>query len=596
MTAPEGPPTMPLGGRLAAKIAETVVRASLSAKAQSGGHTAGIAQTVLRDFTNHVADEIKSTMGPLWQRYADDEHTPEELRPTFQALATETGQAWGFIGGVATSTVLSGGLMDIIINEMAPLTHKVIALNPHGVLTISDAAQASVRGLNAGVDLDYDMAAQGLDAHRIEVVKNLSEARLTPFNIHDLMRRGIITTQEGARLFERLGMRPEDIAFMLELRHNPLSPEDAAAAWARSSLTAEQTDDYGRKAGITKEDMQILRDLAGVPPAPEDLLIAWRRRIITEKDVDRGLIQGPIRNEWLPVIKSLQWQPLPVVEAANAVNQGHLTYAKALEISLVNGVKEEDFKVIVSNAGRPPGPQEALEWINRGYITEQDFREIFLESTIKNKYIDLYLKSRWQEMPPGTIRLMVRRGALTREQGLERLHARGYRPEDAEVIMNGATAEKTDKSRDLTVAQVLELRTDGLITDEDTLSMLEVAGYEADEALWITQLADIRRVSAYVRAAVSRTKASYIAGLLDETTAGGVLDQLGLPADFKDMAFQLWDLERSTVTKGLTTTQIVTAIKKGFMTLDDGMRRLEGQGYATEDAQILLLIGGAVKS
>lgn len=587
---------MPLGGRLAAKIAETVVRASLSAKAQSGGHTAGVAQTVLRDFTNHVSDEIRSTMGPLWQRFAQDEHTPEELRPTFQALATETGQAWGFIGGLATSTVLGGGLMDIIINELNPLTHKVISLNPHGVLTISDAAAASVKNLNHNVDLDFDMAAQGLDANRIQVVKNLAESSIAPGEVNELMRRAIITTQEGAALLERVGFRPVDIARMLELRHIPLSPADAAAAWARSSLTEEQTDAYGIKGGVSKEDMKILRDLAGQPPSPEELLFAWRRGVIKEADVDRGLIQGPIRNEWLPVIKALQWQPLPVVEAANAVNQGHLTYDRAKQIAKENGFTEEAFKVIVDNAGRPPGPQEALDWINRGYITEDDFREIFLESTIKNKYIDFYLKSRYEEMPPETIRLMVGRGALTKEQGLERLQKRGYRPEDAAIIIDGASVEKTAKGRDLTVAQVLELRADGLITDEDALTMLQAAGYEEDEALWITQLADLRRVSTFVRAAINRTKASYIAGRIDETTAGGVLDQLGLPGDYKDTAFQLWDLERSTVTKGLTTAQIVSAIKKGFMSQEEGLRRLEGQGYAIEDAQILLLIGGAVES
>jgi hypothetical protein len=594
VTDPEGPPVMSLGGRLAGKIAETVVRASLSAKAQSGGHTAGVAQTVLRDFTNHVSDEIKSTMGPLWQKFAQDESTPAELRPTFQALATETGQAWGFIGGLATSTVLGGGLMDIIINEMNPLTHKLISLNPHGVLTISDAAAATVKGLNAGVDLDFDMAAQGLDDHRRQVVKNLAEASLPPGEINELMRRAIISTQEGSELLERLGFRPVDIARMLPLRHIPLSPADAAAAWARSSLTEKQTDEYGIKGGVSAEDMKILRDLAGQPPSPEELLFAWRRGVIKEGDVDRGLIQGPIRNEWLPVIKALQWQPLPVVEAANAVNQGHLTYEQAKRIATENGYKEADFKVIVDNAGRPPGPQEALDWVNRGYITEDQFRTIFLESTIKNKYIDLYLQSRFQEMPPETIRLMVNRGALTKEQGLERLQTRGYRPEDAAIIIDGASSEKTEKGRDLTVTQVLELRADGLITDDDALAMLEAAGYETDEALWITQLADLRRVSTYVKAAVNRTKASYIAGRIDETVAGGVLDQLGLPGDFKDSAFALWDLERSTVTKGLTTAQIVAAIKKGFMTQDDGMRRLEGQGYAAEDAQILLLIGGAI--
>jgi hypothetical protein len=596
MTNPEGSQSNSLGGRLAAKIAQTVVQASLSAKAQSGGHTAGIAQTVLRDFTNHVSDEIRSTMGPLWQRFAEDAGTPESLKPTFQALASETGQAWGFIGGLVTSTALGGGILDLIINEMAPMVHAGIAANPHGVLTISDAAQAIATGRNHNVDLQFDMAAQGLDDNRRQVAINLAEASIGPDVIVELLRHKVVSEQDARVLVSRLGYREQDITRILALKDVPLGPADAAAAWARNSLTEAQTDAVGAKAGVSKEDMKVLRDLAGQPPANDELLFAWRRGIIKEADVDRGIIQGPIRNEWIPVIKALQWLPLPVSEAANAVNQGHLTLAQAEIVARENGYKAADFKVVVDNAGRPPGPQEALDWINRGYITEADFRTIFLESTIKNKYIDLYLKSRFEVMPPETIRLMVSRGALSKEEGLLRLQQRGYTPGDAAIIIDGASAEKTVKGRDLTVTQVLDLRSEGLITDDDALAMLEAAGYDADEALWITQLADLRRVSTFVRAAINRTKASYIAGRIDETRAGGILDTLGLPGDYKDATFQLWDLERTTVTKGLTTAQIVSAIKKGFMTPEEGMTRLIGQGYASDDAQILLLIGGAAEA
>lgn len=596
MTTPGVPQDMGLGGKLAAKIAQTVVQASLSAKAQSGGHVAGVAQTVLRDFTNHVSDEIRSTMGPLWQRFAGDEQTPEALRPTFQALASETGQAWGFIGGLVTSTALGGGILDLIVNEMAPVVHSAIASNPHGLLSISDAAQAIASGRNAGVDLEFDMAAQGLDSHRRDVAVRLAEASISPDVVIELLRRNTVNDADARALLGRLGYREADITRTLALQEMPLSPGDAAAAWARNSLTVAQVDTVGAKAGVSKEDMQVLRDLAGQPPSPEELLFAWRRGIITEADVDRGIVQGPIRNEWIPAIKALQWLPLPVSEAANAVNQGHMTLTQGQQVAVENGYKAEVFAVIVANAGIPPGPQEALDWVNRGYITETDFREIFLESRIKNKYIDLYLKSRHEVMPPETIRLMVSRGALSKEEGLQRLQQRGYTPEDAAIIIDGASAEKTTKARDLTVTQVLELRADGLVTHEDALAMLETAGYDPDEALWITELADLKRVSGFVRAAINRTKASFIAGRLSEIDAGGVLDRLGLPADFKDSTFALWDLERTTVTKGLTPAQIVAAVKKGFMSTDDGVNRLTGQGYAAEDAQILLLIGGAVQA
>lgn len=594
MTSPDMPAENSLGGRVGGRLAGLVVQAALSAKAQSGGHTANVAQTVLRDFTNHISDEIRGVMGPTFARLADHPDTSEEMRPLFLALAHETGQAWAWIGGSLAQGAILPGLLDIISNELAPVIRSLIATNPHGALPPATAAAALAYGLSGHVDTRADMRGQGLDENRQDVMIALASATLDPPTILDLLRRKTIAAQDARNLLGRLGYEETAITQLISLREVPLSPADAAAAWARNSLTDVQTDVIGAASGVSAEDMRVMRDLAGQPPSPEELLFAWRRGVLQEKDVDRGIIQGPIRNEWIPVIKALQWLPLGVAEAADAVNQGHMSMEAATRAAKENGVKAEDFKVYVDNAGIPPGPQEALDWVNRGLLTPDGFRTAFLESRIKNKYIDLYLASRFQTMPPETIRLMVSRGALTKEQGLHRLMERGYTPEDAAIIIDGASAEKTKPSKDLTVAQTLELRADGLISDADALAMLGAAGYDADEALWVTQLADLRRVSTFVRAAINRTKASYVAGRLSEIDAGSVLDQLGLPADFKDSTFALWDLERTTVTKGLTPAQIVQAVKKGLLSVTDGLARLVGQGYAADDANILLRIAGAI--
>jgi hypothetical protein len=557
-------------------------------------HQAGVAQQVLADFTNHVSDEIRSAMGDTWAKLADDPDTPEAFKPLMQSLARERGQAWAWIGGTATGAALGAGILGLLTNEFAPLINKLIAANPHGVLSPDTAAQAYARNVGGKVVLEFDAAANGIDANRFAAMVELARSRLTADEVITAWRRGHIGESEVDAYLQLDGYGAPDRSVIKHFREQPLSPADAAAAWARNELSPDETDRVGRKSGVSAEDMAILRALAGEPPGPQELLFAWRRGVIAESDVDRGLIQGPIRNEWLPVIKNLQWLPLAVGEAANAVNQGHMTPEQARQSAKENGVTAEDFDVIVANAGIPPGPQEALDWVNAGYITDAQFREIFLESRIKNKYIDLYLKSKRYILPPDTIRLLYSRGAFTAEQAIERLLQRGLSTEDAAAYIQGASAEKTAKARDLTVSQTLELRADGLISNEDALSMLEVAGYDEQEAAWITQLADIRRVTRFVTAAINRTKASYVAGRLSEVDAGTVIDSLGLPAAFKEQAFQLWDLERTTVTKGLTAAQIVNAVKANLLTQDQAIARLSDQGYAEEDAVILLVLGKAI--
>lgn len=595
MTLPSDPSPSALGGRIGSRIAGVVADGVVNTRQRLAGHTAGIANQVLTEFTNHVSDEIRGAIGPLWAKYADAPDTPEDLRPLFHRLATERGQAWAWIAGSVASTGIAGGLSGVFQALLAPTVHATNAATRFAILSPADAARAEVIGRTAGINMETEMAFSGFSDERQQVLLALAHNTLPPDVIVELYRRKVIPRVDAVEGLRRNAFEQPDIERMLALRDIPLSPPDAAAAWARSELTEEQTNAIGALSGVSSEDMRIMRALAGQPPSPEELLFAWRRGIIQESDVDRGIIQGPIRNEWIPVIKSLQWNPMPVSEAADAVNQGHMPVDEARKVARENGFRDDVFDVFVANAGIPPGPQETLDWVNRGLLTEAEGLQALYESRIKNKWVPKYMESRFEVMPPETIRLMYSRGAMSKEDAIRRLQQRGYSPEDAAIVIDGASSEKTEKSRDLTVAQTLELRAEGLITEDDALVMLQAAGYDVEEALWVTQLADIRRVARFVTAAVNRTKASYVAGRLDEIEAGAVLDRLGLPAQYKENAFALWDLERTTVTKGLTAAQVVSAVKNGFLTPDDGVARLTGQGYAIDDAIILLRLGKAIE-
>lgn len=587
MTDPTTPQTSGLGGRLATKAAEVVSQAYVSTKGQLAGHTAGVAQHVLAEFTNHVSDEIRSVMGDVWKGIAEHETTPEQLRPLFRSLASERGQAWAWIGGSITSAAIGGGLIDLINNELAPLTHTLIAANPHGLLSPADAANAQVRGIRNGVDTEFDMAAQGFDTNRQAVLRDLAENQVPPDWVIELMRRKVITKDEARGVLLRHGYNVTNANRLLALREVPLTPGDAAAGWARNLLSEERTNEVGEASGFTAETMSVLRGLAGEPPAIDELLLAWRRGVITEKDVDRGIIQGPLRNEWIPAIKALQWLPLSVGEAADAVNQGHLTLDQALQAARESGVRPEDFQVIVDNAGIPPGPQEALDWVNRGLITDMDFRTIFLESRVKNKYIDLYLQSRTETMPPETVRLMYARGAMTKEDALHRLQIRGYTPEDAAIILQGATAEKTQQTRDLTQAQIRELYAERAMTAEQAAGMLAALGFDTEEIAWILDMADFARVRKFQTAAINRVHAAYSKGLLDDNGAAALLDNLGMPAEQRDDALALWNIERGMAAKTLTLAQTQSALKKGLIQESEFISRVIGLGYDSDDAELL---------
>lgn len=581
-----------LGAGVGGRLAQLVSAATVLTREKLGPHQVNVASKIFTDVTNHVSDEIRGVMGPLWTQLARDPATPAELRPLMRSLATQRGQAWAWIGGTATGAALGAGIIDWLNNAFAPVTTRLIAAEPNLPVSIPDAVGAEVKGLRFANGNAREAAFNGLERERFDVLVEAARPWPTIAELWSLLNRGDITGADMAEALHRMGFRDHWIADLMNLRHIDDTAEVLAAEWNRGIIDEDRAVELGRRVGTSPEQMRRLLELGGEPPGPQELLLAWRRGVVTEAQVDRALRQSPLRFEWIPTIKSLQWVPLPTGEAADAVNQQHMTLAQGQAAARLNGILPDDFEIFVKNAGIPPGPQTVLDWVNRGLITEDEALQALYESRIKNVWVPTYLESRHETMPPETVRLMYTRGALSTEDALRRLQMRGYSPEDAAIILDGASAEKTQGARDLTTSQILEMYSDRMITRDDALMWLTALGFDEAEGLWQIDLADMRRLRRFVTAATNRIRSSYVAGHIDEGTANVLMDTLGVNADFKDDALRLWDIERATTSKGLTVAQVTAAVKKSIITPAEAMGRLTGQGYDQNDAAIILALAG----
>lgn len=592
MTQPQDEAPSTLGGTVGGKITRLVADATVHTKQRLSTHQAALAQKVIGDFTNHVSDEIRGVMGPVWRKIALDPDTPPELAALFGKLGNERGQAWAWIAGQSIGVGMAGGIINLLTNYMNPGILPLIAAHPNNVLDAGTAATAATRGAFDTARAREEAAQTGINSDRFNVLAKLAVTHPGLPELNVMLNRGATTLADVRASLRAVGIPANYIDDLISLRHVDHSPEDLAAMWNRDIVTTAQANALGARAGMDATQMGRLFELGGEPPAIQELLLAWRRGIVDEKAVNRAIVQGPIRKEWIPVIKALQWEPLPISEAADAVNQGHMTLNAARKVARVNGVKDEDFDIVLANAGLPPGPQETLDWVNRGLITEQQGLQALYESRIKNSWVPTYMRSRHETMPPETVRLMYSRGAITAADALRRLQMRGYSPADAAIILDGASAEKTATSRDLTQSQIRDLYADRAISRDEAAGWLQTLGYEADEAVWILELADLQRVRRFFTAATTRVRSAYVANRIDGNEASALLDRIGVPAEQRDDMLNLWDIERDTTSKALTPAQITTAVKKGIIDATAGLSRLVGQGYAPDDAAILLELAG----
>jgi hypothetical protein len=581
---------MTLGGSIGPRVAKMVVDATVYARQKMAGHQNQVAQQILANFTNHVSDELRDVMGPLWTHIANDPSTPAVMRELTGTLATQRGQAWAWVQGTATSTALGGGLLLVVQNALYPSLSALIRLDPTLPLAPGDAAAAVARRIwdpDAG---RHDAAGQGINHARFDTLTELNRPTMTTEEILEALRRGELDQDGALAKLRRVGYSDVDAAHLVRMSGRILSTPDIAAMWNRGILTTEEAWHAGDRDGTTRVDMDRYLDLGGEPPPLTELLMAWRRGIIDDARVERALKQSPIRFEYLDVVKSLQWMPLSPELAANSVNQGHLDMDAARKAASESGMRPEHFDLLIEDAGLPPGVSFAHEAWNRGLIDEATFTAMFLESRLKNRYIGLYKAARYQLIPQETLHRLWKKGAFTDAEYATRLGWLGYSPADRQAFLAADGATPDQSTVDLTKSEILSLFTDRAIDETTARQFLTTLGISDGEIGWLIVLAEIRQSKRFADAVVARVRAGYVAYRLDGGEASGIMDSLSIPPDQRDELLHLWDLERLAVTKGLTTAQIQTAMRKGLIDPDGARLRLVQQGYSDADADVLVAL------
>lgn len=576
------------GGGVAGKIAKVVADASVYSKQRLSDHSVKLAVKAFTDATNHVSDEVRSVMGPIFAAIADHPDTPDYIKPLAHELATGRGQAWAWIGGTAAGAAMGGGLLNLLTNEMNPAILPIIAANPHNILDASTAAGAFQRGhISQGFSRD-DAAKGGMNHDRWQALVGLATSYPAPSEVVEMLNRELISVQVAHELLRHNGYNDREAGLILGLRHYVPTLADLSAMFNRSIVSDDEGERLARLNGASATDWERWKELGGEPLGVMELSEAFRRGFIDAARYRRGIVQGPLRNEWFDVLEKLQFRRMSVVDAADAVNQGHMSADEGKRVAHDNGLDPKDFETLLQTAGQPPGIEFATEALNRGLITEAQFRTMFLESRIKNVYFPLLLAMRERLIPQETVRLLYRNGVYSEEKTLKTLAAHGYSLDDAKSLLALEKTRQDDPTRELTRSQIVDMYEERMISETDAVSMLRDLGYTEGDARAMIELANLMRIRKFVNSAIAKVKSAYVSGKIDETTAATALDSLGIPSDQRDDLFPLWDIEKTTVTKELTASQIRQAVKKGLLSQEEALARLVAQGYDDGDAGIYL--------
>jgi hypothetical protein len=377
----------------------------------------------------------------------------------------------------------------------------------------------------------------------------------------------------------------------------PLSPAEAADAVIRNIMSRDQAAHEASFAGVNGERFDQLVQLAGNAPEPTSLAVALRRKLIDAAAYDRGIRQGRLRDEWANLVRELAVvQPAPTA-MLTAYLEGQLDEGDARARYAQLGGDPDYFDILYNTEGQAPTPTQLADLANRGIIGwgghgpgVVSFEQGFLEGPFRNKWLAPLRQAAAYLPPPRTVTAMHREGSLSDGQALSILEQHGLTAELARAYLASSSRTKLAPHRDLSQSLVLKLYGDRLITREVAASFLEVLDYNAAEAEFVLETADLALAEHALTAAVTRIHTLYTGHKIGLTEATTALANLGVTAENAATLLGIWDHERAANLRHLTTAEIAAAFGLELIDQADAQGRLESQGFTPHDAWLFLSI------
>lgn len=573
-----------IGPRIAILVSQSIVHTH--SKLAALKHK--IAMSVFHAISDEISDEVDVTLGPLIRKIHDAIDEKHPAYPVIHFMATERGQLKAIVGSGVQMSGLLGALGNIMNNELAPAAYDVIRSNPHLIPPVQDIVNMAAAGIVGEDQVNGVANANGTSNGWAAAYLELARQYPTIDVGLDLLRRGLLTTEDFAVILQRSGMPSQYWDAMLETRNLPVSVADAALAVLRGNIDFNTGGEIAAENGFDLDAFKILLDNTGEPPGIMQLLEAYRRHFIDEATLKKGILQSRVRDEWIPTLEQLRYTPMSVADAVNAVVQAQMTQSEAERIADENGLTPGAVDTLVKTAGEPLSRTEMEELFNRGLVTEAAVKQALRESRLKDKYVDAAFDLHSKVLPVFSLQRALRYGGVGEADAIRIAMESGYSKADSTVIVNAGNAERLQTYKDRVIAAVMTLYEDNIMTQASAAEVIRAMDYSADMATFIMQASEFRRNAKVLTGVVTAIKSKYLQRHITETETINYLNEAGVPASSRDQLMKEWNIEHDAYTRTLTEAQVVKAVKDKLIDPANGLSRLEYMGYSKVDAQLLI--------
>jgi len=564
--------------------------------------------------------------GDLRDLYALGELTPETLRDEARALGWREQDIDRWIR-LAFRTISQGDVFDAL--------HQ-------GYITQDQA----IKRLRA---LGYDPADIPL-LFQLNPPKNEADAKqLSASDSRSAFREGVIGEDRLRALLAALKYDPTEIDIIvatekakIEQQRKGLTISQVKAGWQENVLTDQEADHWLSEAGIAPEQIQILLATWRSETAPafrqlnagtitaayvEGVIAraAARDRLVSvglsEDDAELTLRLAEARNpEAFGQISPASSRRVTPAQLADLVALELLTPAQMAARLVEVGYTEADAALLAEAARLRSQPAERVlsqSTIERAYVAGVvdragaldlltgagfmiDQANLVLDSVEQQnpETFGLPVPERIRQLSPAALEDLYLSGLQTEAEYRARLAGLGFLPGDVDLQIARSNLLLTPPPRQLTQSSIERAYLAGVFDRDTAYSKLVVADFTPADANTILDTIEAANPAAFSPGLVQSSRVpsiSTLAGALqnkviDLDTFLARAQEIGYSsADAQLYATLSQNTERKAA-KTLSVSQILAAYEKGIMPRGTALDRIMAQGYANDDALLLLRI------
>lgn len=403
----------------------------------------------------------------------------------------------------------------------------------------------------AGGLLKADLSAAWEQATQV-VYSAQRPSILPPENAVDALWKDETLREAVKSVLNRLGLSDELQEMMLTSSQVPLDVTMLKDAYLRGFIEDNEHDTEIRKHHLSDDNIQLLKRLYEIIPPVQDIITMAVREVFSPEIVQQfGQMEG-----------------MPEEFAEWAEKQGLSTYwARAYWAS----------------HWRLPSIGQGFEMLQRRVIDDDE-----LDLLLRAADIMPYWRGRLKEISyvPLTrvdVRRMYALGVLNEEDVFNAYLDHGYNQKNAQLMTEFTIAYSSEKERELTKTDILDLYKKHAIDDATGTAMLRNIGYSEDNAILLLYRAASEVYTAEKKKQVAYIEKAFVAGKISESEALNQLGRMDLPSNEINYYIDTWELAKKSKVRNLTMEQIKAFYMAEVITEIEATEELKELGYNTVD-------------